>query len=102
MLGASQSGEEHHAASCSMEGMGPSLVVEGATNRELFQTYVKQILASTLGRGQVVMDNLTVHKGERVRDLIEGQGCELIYLPPYSTGFQPHRGGIQQDQRLDA
>ena len=86
----------------SMEGMGPSLVVEGATNRELFQTYVEQILASTLGRGQVVMDNLTVHKGERVRDLIEGQGCELIYLPPYSTGFQPYRGGIQQDQRLDA
>jgi transposase len=30
----------------------------------------------------VVMDNLSAHKGERVRELIEGEGCELIYLPP--------------------
>jgi len=28
------------------------------------------------------MDNLSAHKGERVRELIEGEGCELIYLPP--------------------
>jgi transposase len=35
------------------------------------------------------MDNLTVHKGKRVRGLIEGRGCELIYLPPYSPDFNP-------------
>jgi transposase len=35
------------------------------------------------------MDNLSAHKGERVRDLIEGQGCELLYLPPYSPDFNP-------------
>ena len=46
-------------SSMSMEGMGPSLAVEGATNREVFETYVEQILAPTLRRGQVVvMDNL--------------------------------------------
>jgi transposase len=28
----------------------------------------------------VVMDNLSAHKGERVRELIEGRGCELLYL----------------------
>jgi transposase len=92
VLGASQSGEEHHAASSSMsmEGMGPSLAVEGATNREVFETYVELIVAPTLRRGQVVvMDNLTAHKGERVRELIEGQGCELMYLPPYSPDFNP-------------
>jgi transposase len=33
------------------------------------------------------MDNLTAHKGERARELIEGQGCELAYLPPYSPDF---------------
>jgi len=70
--------------------MGPSLAVEGATNREVFETYVELILAPTLRRGQVVvMDNLTAHKGERVRELIEGQGCELMYLPPYSPDFNP-------------
>jgi hypothetical protein len=29
-------------------------------------------------------DNLSAHKGERVRELVEGRGCELLYLPPYS------------------
>ena len=77
-------------SSMSMEGMGPSLAVEGATNREVFETYVELILAPTLRRGQVVvMDNLTAHKGERVRELIEGQGCELMYLPTYAPDFNP-------------
>jgi transposase len=77
-------------SSMSVQGMGPSLAVEGATNREVFETYVEQILVPTLSRGQVVvMDNLTAHKGERVKELIEGQGCELMYLPPYSPDFNP-------------
>ena len=77
-------------SSMSMEGMGPSLAVEGATNREIFEIYVGRVLAPMLRRGQlVVMDNLTAHKGERVRELIEQQGCELLYLPPYSPDFNP-------------
>ncbi len=77
-------------SSMSMEGMGPSLAVEGATNREIFEIYVGQVLAPMLRRGQlVVMDNLTAHKGERVRELIEQQGCQLLYLPPYSPDFNP-------------
>ena len=35
------------------------------------------------------MDNLTAHKGGRVRELIEGRGCQLMYLPPYSPDFNP-------------
>ena len=31
------------------------------------------------------MDNLSAHKGERVRELVESAGCELLYLPPYSS-----------------
>jgi transposase len=74
----------------SVEGMGASLVVEGATNREVFEAYVERVLAPGLRPGQVVvMDNLTAHKGERVRELIEGRGCELLYLPPYSPDFNP-------------
>jgi len=52
-----------------MEGMGPSLAVEGATNSEVFEAYVERVLAPMLRRGQVVMDNLSAHKGERVTDL---------------------------------
>jgi transposase len=37
----------------------------------------------------VVMDNLSAHKGPRVRQLIEERGCELLYLPPYSPDLNP-------------
>jgi transposase len=74
----------------SVEGMGPSLTVEGATNRDVFEAYVERVLSPELRPGQVVvMDNLTAHKGERVRELIEERGCELLYLPPYSPDFNP-------------
>jgi transposase len=77
-------------ASMSVEGMGRSLAVEGATNSEVFETYVERVLAPALRRDQVVvMDNLSAHKGERVRELIEGRGCELLYLPPYSPDLNP-------------
>jgi transposase len=33
----------------------------------------------------VVMDNLSAHKTEEVRELVEEAGCELLYLPPYSV-----------------
>lgn len=35
------------------------------------------------------MDNLSAHKGEKVRELIEARGCELLYLPPYSPDLNP-------------
>jgi transposase len=35
------------------------------------------------------MDNLSSHKSERVRELIEERGCELLYLPPYSLNLNP-------------
>ena len=74
----------------SVEGMGSSLTVEGATNRDVFEAYVERALSPELRPGQVVvMDNLTAHKGERVRELIEERGCELLYLPPYSPDFNP-------------
>jgi transposase len=41
------------------------------------------------GADRGVMDNLSSHKGERVRELIAGSGCELVYLPPYSPDFNP-------------
>jgi hypothetical protein len=72
-------------SSMSTEGMGPSLAVEGPTTREVFETYLEEVLAPTLSPGRVVvMDNLSAHKGGRVREIIEGRDCELIYLPPYS------------------
>lgn len=70
--------------------MGASLVVEGSTNGTVFETYLEEVLLPTLKRGQVLMmDNLSAHKAERVKELIEAKGCELIYLPPYSPDYNP-------------
>jgi transposase len=37
----------------------------------------------------VVMDNLQVHESARVKELIEGAGAEVLFLPPYSPDFSP-------------
>ncbi len=77
-------------ASIGTQGMGPCLTVEGATTRVVFETYVERVLAPSLTPGQVVVvDNLSAHKGERVRKLVEDRGCELLYLPTYSPDFSP-------------
>ena len=36
-----------------------------------------------------MLDNLGAHKSERVRELIEGRGCEVLFLPAYSPDFSP-------------
>ncbi len=77
-------------SSLSLDGMGPSMAVEGSTNKAVFETYLEHFLAPTLKAGQVmVMDNLSAHKGEKIRQLIEERGCQLLYLPAYSPDFNP-------------
>jgi transposase len=77
-------------ASMSAEGMGPCLAVEGATTKAVFEAYLERVLAPSLRPGQVVvMDNLSAHKGCRVRELVQERGCELLYLPPYSPDLNP-------------
>ena len=61
----------------------------GSITQAAFEAYVEQLLSAALEPGQVVvMDNLSAHKGSRVRDLIEAKGCELLYLPPYSPDLK--------------
>ena len=77
-------------ANMSLEGMGPCLAVEGATTATVFETYVQRVLAPSLRRGQIiVLDNLSAHKSERAKELIEERGCQLLYLPAYSPDFNP-------------
>jgi transposase len=77
-------------SSMTLQGMGPSLAVEGATTARVFEAYVKKVLAPSLLAGQVVvMDNLGAHRPSRVRELVEQRGCELLYLPSYSPDLNP-------------
>ena len=65
-------------------------VLDGPINRDAFETYVAKVLVPELRPGDiVVMDNLSSHKGPRVREMIEAAGAELRYLPPYSPDFNP-------------
>jgi transposase len=65
-------------------------VLDGPINRDAFETYVEKVLIPELRSGDVVvMDNLSSHKGPRVRQMIEAAGAQLRYLPPYSPDFNP-------------
>ena len=71
-------------------GMLASMTVEGPTDGEVFLAYLEQVLCPALRPGQVVvMDNLSAHKVEGVRQRIEAAGAELLYLPPYSPDLHP-------------
>jgi transposase len=84
-------------ASLSAEGIGAAMSVEGATDGRAFQTYVKHFLVPTLKSGQiVVMDNLQVHKSLKVRELIEGAGASVLFLPSYSPDFSPIEGAFSK------
>lgn len=77
-------------SSMTVGGMGSSLAVEGATTARVFETYVEKVLVPSLRVGQiVVMDNLGAHRPKRIKELIEGAGCELLYLPAYSPDYNP-------------
>src|SRR5215472_1368413 len=77
-------------ASLWLQGMGEALFLEGAADASAFEWYVEQILTPSLHSGQtVVMDNLSIHQGVRVRKAIEAMGCHLLYLPSYSPDLSP-------------
>jgi transposase len=88
-------------ASMSVRGMGPCLAVEGSTTREVFEAYLESVLAPSLRPGQVlVMDDLSFHKGSRVRELVEERGCTLLCLPPYSPHLDPIEGAFSKGKAL--
>ena len=74
----------------SLRGPLQPMCINGAADGRVFLTYLKDVLAPQLWKGAVVvMDNLGAHKVKGVRELIEGAGARLLYLPPYSADFNP-------------
>jgi transposase len=77
-------------SSITLEGMGPSMSIEGSSDTESFGLYMRNILAPQLKAGQIIiMDNLSVHRSKWVREFIEEKGCQLRLLPSYSPDFNP-------------
>lgn len=74
----------------SLQGMGAAFMLEGSADSTTFEIYVEQLLAPSLQAGQiVVMDNLSIHTGAKVRQAIEARGCQLLFLPAYSPDLSP-------------
>jgi transposase len=77
-------------ASMTLEGgMGASMCLTGGTDAPVFEAYVEEVLAPSLREGQVVVLDGLGARTEKVRELIEARGCDLVFLPPYSPDLNP-------------
>jgi len=73
-----------------LDGSTACMAVDGATDKDIFREYVRCVLLPTLRVGDIViLDNLSAHKDQQTRDLIEQAGAELRFLPPYSPDLNP-------------
>jgi transposase len=71
-------------------GIRAALLLPGATDGEVFRTFVEGVLLPALKRGDtVVWDNLTAHKVAGVAEALQAAGVSLYYLPPYSPDYNP-------------
>ncbi|MEJ8631120.1 transposase [Sphingomonas sp. I4] len=71
-------------------GMVGPMVLDGPIKRDAFVAYVRQVLVPDLSPDDIViMDNLLSHNAPAARDAIEAVGATLLFLPPYSSDFNP-------------
>jgi transposase len=77
-------------AALTLDGIGATMVLEGALCAATFVTFVRDVLGPTLRPGQIVLlDNLSCHKDATARHLVEARGCRVLFLPSYSPDFSP-------------
>ena len=57
---------------------------------EIFVEFVERSLKPILKPNHVVvMDNVSFHKNQQARTLIESKGAQILYLPPYHPELNP-------------
>jgi hypothetical protein len=67
-----------------VKGVRAMMTIEGATDAEVFETFLERFLLRKLKPGDiVVLDNVGAHKTAEVRRLIRSTGARVLYLPPY-------------------
>lgn len=73
-----------------LKGVRAMMTIEGATDGEVFETFLERMLVRKLRPGDiVVLDNVGAHRTPNVRRIIEAAGARVLYLPPYSPDFNP-------------
>jgi transposase len=77
-------------ATLGVNGVQAPLLFEGAMTTLAFETYVEDVLAPTLQRGEILLlDNLSAHKGGSAQATLEARGVQVVFLPPYSPDLNP-------------
>ena len=65
-------------------------IVKANVDTEVFNAWIEKIFIPNLpSNSVVVMDNATFHKSQKTRDLLEINGHQIEFLPPYSPDLNP-------------
>jgi len=66
------------------------MVYQGYCTSQVIESWLEKVLLPNLKKGQVIiMGNARFHQWNKVRELIEKAGCELLFLPKYSPELNP-------------
>ena len=75
------------------------MVIKGPTDALVFREYIRKILGPTLHPGDIVIcDNLSAHRDEEARKLIESRQARLVFLPAYSPDLNPIEAMCRKSQ----
>src|SRR5262249_23958513 len=73
-----------------LSGVTATLAFPGATNTDVFETYVEEGLVPELKPGDVgIWSNLKPHQSEEAIEAVEEAGAEVVPLPPWSPDLTP-------------
>ena len=77
----------------SLDGILHLEVVEKAITGDDFRRFVQGLLPRMnswpMPHSVLVVDNASIHKVAGIRELVEGHGARLVYLPSYSPDLNP-------------
>ena len=77
-------------SSIRLDGSTACMTIEGATDTEVFQAYVREVRCPPLRPDDlVVMDNRSPHKHDPTLQLIEQTGAAVRFLPAYAPDLNP-------------
>lgn len=77
-------------AALGLDAVRAPLVFPGALDAAAFESYVEDVLAPELRRGDVVIwDRLPSHQGRAAAAAVHRAGARLMFLSPYSPDYAP-------------
>jgi transposase len=77
-------------SSIRLDGTTACMTIDGPTDTEVFEAYVREVLCPSLRRHDIIiMDNLSPHRNPRTLALIAKAGATVEFLPAYSPDLNP-------------